>query len=664
MEVPQPLTLEALQAELAKFASGALRQELQQGLQEHLSGLRQQDVGKTRLWSPTLPAPNRGLTAPTLFQAKPPPPTKTEVEDVVRNLTEADELRQDKSKVRFSEGSCVSMMSLPGYVTAAASLSSESHGQGQGAARRSNSLDVPRGPNFDWDCVRKPAYLHSHTCAEELELLSKTKPRRAKTQEKEKKARLSVQSQKTATTATTAQMHDAAFDMRDEVDSEDYVGAAVSVALSLEVPRSCDSVSSHCSQRRMNLDSLVQHPAFGAVAGVAIFLNSAFIGIQTEYASRNVDDPSPRIFQLCDWFFCIVFSLELCVRILAARWRFFCSATKWWNMFDLLLVVMQIFDLSLQAMSLSQDSSSAAGGGYSSMRILRVLRLVRIVRLVRVLRLIGELRMMVLCILNSLRSLVWTVILLLLMIYVIAVYLTQLVCDHRADKFLRLGTEEGGEALVKFFGSLCRSILTLYQAMSGGISWNDAVVPLVNEITPLLGLVFSLYVAFALLAIMNVVTAVFVESALQSAKKDTDVYIVHSVHDAFMQADIDMDMCVSIHEFESLLETPQLRDTLRTIDIDKDSAIELFHLLDTDFQGRVSVRSIVETCIKSHGNARSIDLITLMSENRRQVFQWSSQMRGLERSVNRLLAAQSANADACLADGRPMAVTISGSVIE
>merc|ERR1719221_446700 len=138
-----------------------------------------------------------------------------------------------------------------------------------------------------------------------------------------------------------------------------------------------------------------------------------------------------------------------------------------------------------------------------------------------------------------------------------------------------------------------------------------------TQITPLLGLVFALYVAFTLLAIMNVVTAVFVESALKAAKRDTDVYIVHSVYDAFKQVNIDMDMCVSFEEFQRLLETSHLQATLKTIDIDKDGAEELFRLLALNGDGRVSVRDIVETCIKSHGPARSIDLITLMSEHRR-----------------------------------------------
>jgi len=264
------------------------------------------------------------------------------------------------------------------------------------------------------------------------------------------------------------------------------------------------------------------------------------------------------------------------------------------------------------------------------------------VRLVRVLRLIGELRTMVVCILNSLRSLVWTVALLLLLMYVIAVYLTQVVSEYRREQFVSGGA--GGrleEDLDLYFGSLLSSILTLYQAISGGLSWNVAVLPLMSALSPFLGFLFSFYVAFVLIAIMNVVTAVFVESALKSAQRDTDVYMVHSVHDAFVKANVDMEGSVTWQEFQHLMETSQMKETFKVIDIDREGASELFHLLDTESTGRVMVYDIVNACIKANGAAKSIDLITLMSEHRRLARRWSLPLDELESCFQKFLPAAS-----------------------
>merc|ERR1740121_3131461 len=94
-----------------------------------------------------------------------------------------------------------------------------------------------------------------------------------------------------------------------------------------------------------------------------------------------------------------------------------------------------------------------------------------------------------------------------------------------------------------------------------------------------------------------------------------------------------MDMCVTAQEFQGLLATPQLRETLRAIDIDESGAMELFHLIDIDLEGKVSVRDIMDTCIKSHGPAKAIDLIVLMSEHRRQANRWQAQMQHLANSL-------------------------------
>ena len=73
-----------------------------------------------------------------------------------------------------------------------------------------------------------------------------------------------------------------------------------------------------------------------------------------------------------------------------------------------------------------------------------------------------------------------------------------------------------------YFGSVPRAVLSLYQGMTGGVDWNDMSLPLERSLSPIFALVFALYIAFAVLAMMNVVTGVFVESALGSAREERD----------------------------------------------------------------------------------------------------------------------------------------------
>merc|ERR1712070_450902 len=106
--------------------------------------------------------------------------------------------------------------------------------------------------------------------------------------------------------------------------------------------------------------------------------------------------------------------------------------------------------------------------------------------------------------------------------YVVGVYFTQVVSDHFADlKRQGIRPTQADDSLQDRFGSLLISILSLYQSMSNGLDWGDLSGILMN-LHPALVLLFSLYIAFSMLCLMNVVTGVFVESALKYAKNDED----------------------------------------------------------------------------------------------------------------------------------------------
>merc|ERR1712039_173338 len=99
-----------------------------------------------------------------------------------------------------------------------------------------------------------------------------------------------------------------------------------------------------------------------------------------------------------------------------------------------------------------------------------------------------------------------------------AVYLTETTLAQRNNAHFNL--------LDQYFGTLDRSILTIFQSISGGYDWSEPVEPLIQHVSPWMGVVYSLFVAFVLLALMNVITGVFVEQAVRQGKEDKDSYTV------------------------------------------------------------------------------------------------------------------------------------------
>merc|ERR1712125_254644 len=107
-------------------------------------------------------------------------------------------------------------------------------------------------------------------------------------------------------------------------------------------------------------------------------------------------------------------------------------------------------------------------------RFFRIFRLLRSFRFVRFLRLVPELRTLVHSMARSVKAFIWTCAILVLLIYVFGVYLAQLVIDH--DQGLP-GISD--PKLHRYFGGLSVSMLSLFQAISGGgVDWNDLVSPL------------------------------------------------------------------------------------------------------------------------------------------------------------------------------------------
>merc|ERR1712176_1431854 len=119
----------------------------------------------------------------------------------------------------------------------------------------------------------------------------------------------------------------------------------------------------------------------------------------------------------------------------------------------------------------------------------------------------------------------------------------------------------------------------------GGVDWGDVANPIVDNMSAVYGVVFALYIAFACLAMMNVMTGVFVEAALGIAKKDEDIYMVNHMKNLLAITDKDESGQISWDEFESQLDNPQMLEYFKCIDVDVSEGRTLFNILDPDETG-------------------------------------------------------------------------------
>jgi len=342
---------------------------------------------------------------------------------------------------------------------------------------------------------------------------------------------------------------------------------------------------------------IVNHNVFDYVVAALIVLNGLVVGVQTDYMAReDLEDP-PIAFQVVEIIFCVVFTVELTIRLIAFRCAFFLMSQRAWNIFDFVIVNLQLLEIFM--------SLVAAGVGFS-FNILRILRLIRVVRLARALRLIGELRTIVSSIAGSVKPLFWTGVLLLLIAYVVGVALTQLV--HTKRLLLIENGEHIPDALEIYWGHLIPAIFTLIMSITGGVDWDTVCRPLMEKIGVEVGVLFTFYILFSSLAMLNVVTGVFIDSVMVNKKEELENRTMDRVQTLFAQLDVDEAGELHWEEFESQLDRKEMKDFFKIIDVDSANAKSLFELLDLDDSGSVDACEFMDGCLRIWAPAKGLDL--------------------------------------------------------
>eukprot|EP00928_Gymnodinium_smaydae_P077106 TRINITY_DN6028_c0_g2_i1.p1 TRINITY_DN6028_c0_g2~~TRINITY_DN6028_c0_g2_i1.p1 ORF type:complete len:609 (-),score=132.14 TRINITY_DN6028_c0_g2_i1:191-2017(-) len=339
-----------------------------------------------------------------------------------------------------------------------------------------------------------------------------------------------------------------------------------------------------------------------------IMINTLSLGIQTDLDARYGSDGVPVFLDRLESVFCVLFTIEIILRLATYRLGFFYKRDWAFNIFDLVVIMS---DIVVEIMSLFTSSDKPIN--FVGVRIIRLIRLVRVVRITRVVRHIPELRMLVLSILNSIKSLMWTMMLLALVIYTLSLYFTQIVSERR--DFLDEDNDVDN-SLLWFYGSMGTTMFTLFMAITGGIDWLDACHPLMERMTPWIAVIFGLYIAVSSLATLNVVTAVFVESVLKSQASDRDWMMVNNARALFESLEGGVHTAMTWDIFESKIDAPEMQDFFKAVNVDPSEARCLFDLLDMDGSGEISAEEFLNGALRFRGPAKALDVALLFREVR------------------------------------------------
>lgn len=240
---------------------------------------------------------------------------------------------------------------------------------------------------------------------------------------------------------------------------------------------------------REALGKLVDHAYVQRFIVFVLLLNAATLGMDT---SPEIMAEHGELIQTINAVIPVIFVIEVGSRLLARGRGFFKES---WNIFDIVIISISFLP---------------SGSAFSAIRALRILRVLHVISLV------PRMRHVVAAMIRSLPQIGSILALLIIVSYISSVIVTHL---YGAD-------------YPELFGSIGRSMLTLFQLMTLE-GWAAEVVRPVMETHPYSVFLFIPYMLMTAFAILNLFTAVLVDSMqiLQhNYKRDrADEQTVHAI---------------------------------------------------------------------------------------------------------------------------------------
>ena len=230
---------------------------------------------------------------------------------------------------------------------------------------------------------------------------------------------------------------------------------------------------------RARLRAIVDADWFQRFIIGVIVVNAIGLGLET---IPSVEHAIGGFLTVVDHVALVIFFLEIAAKLLVHRLAYFKDA---WNVFDFTIVGIALLPVS---------------GGLSVMRALRILRAARIISVVPAMRRVVE------ALLHAVPSLGAVIALLAIIFYICAVMATKLF----------------GSDFDELFGSLARSLFTLFQIMTLE-NWADGAVRPIMKVYPYAWLFFIPFILMVTFAVLNLFIAIIVNAMAEAAKDETEM---------------------------------------------------------------------------------------------------------------------------------------------
>jgi len=337
---------------------------------------------------------------------------------------------------------------------------------------------------------------------------------------------------------------------------------------------------------RTECGRLVKMPKFEYVTGFLILLNMVTIGIEAETSTHG---EGASWVTTVEQIFLALYTLELTIRLMDGGWACFRS---FWFLMDFFLVFIGMIGLLIVPMM----GSGSILDGFEKVLVVRGMRLLRLVRALRMVNHFKVMWRLVSSLLTAGSTMLSTTALLVLSLFIFGCMAVELITHSE-----HLNSIADTRFIVeRHFPNLFTSILTLLQFVTLD-SIAAVYSPLIRE-QPILVFYFALILLTISIGLMNLVTAVLVENALENAAVEAESerlqlkkkvgHALPQLLKTFQELDKDQSGSITREEIEGVPVSVIPGRLLENVSID--SMVDLFELLDEDGGGSLTQQEFVE----------------------------------------------------------------------
>jgi len=256
--------------------------------------------------------------------------------------------------------------------------------------------------------------------------------------------------------------------------------------------------------------NIVHNYAFEPAMALLIVVNSICLGVAIDQELKNKD--ASFVIDV-ENLFLLIFIAELLLRIFVHGPKCLCDG---WNMFDFFIVVAgMLSQWILDPLMKLIHNDSAVVQGAQQILVLRMLKLLRLVRAVRLVSTFKPLWKLTQGFLSSAGTMVSAAMILSLTLYVFACIGAEVISK------VHWTSPEVADLVRERFSSLPLIMLSLVQFVTQD-SISGIYFPLILE-RPALSVYFMALIVFVGLSLMNLLTAMLVETALSNATEDKEM---------------------------------------------------------------------------------------------------------------------------------------------